>query len=257
MAGERCAPSYASASRAVGLLGHGLRREMGKHMFNGTEAAMTVTNADAKTKADVRSRDIGIVLAGVDFSDLSIEALGAGQGLAAKAAGELHLVHVLPLPTADGLVATRATRELRYAELAGEMQVKLQGLVANVTRPIRRVSLHVRVGKPDLEIAQLAADIAADLIVVGAHGSSGITRLVLGSVSQSLVAHAPCPVLAYRSKSGQPWPDIEPPCADCLAMQRETGRQRLWCDRHQAHHPRAHTYSEVPETFGMGSQTFR
>jgi nucleotide-binding universal stress UspA family protein len=218
---------------------------------------MTVTNADPKTKVDNPRGGISVVLVGIDFSDLSLEAMGAGQDVATKAAGELHLVHVLPLPTADGLVATRATRELRYAEMAGEIQVKLQGLASRVTQPIRRLSLHVRVGKPDVEIAQLAIDIGADLVVVGAHGSSGIARLVLVSVSQSLVAHAPCPVLAYRSKAASPWADIEPPCADCLAVQRETKRQRLWCDRHQAHHPRAHTYSEVPDTFGVGSMTFR
>jgi nucleotide-binding universal stress UspA family protein len=212
---------------------------------------MTVTNANPPIGG------IAVVLAGIDFSDLSIEALGLAQELAANAAGELHLVHVLPLSPADGLVATRASRELRYAELAAETQTELEGLVAKVSPPIRRVSLHVRIGQPDLEIAQLASSIGADLIVVGAHGSTGIARLVLGSTSESLVARAPCPVLAYRSKSAPAWPEIEPPCPDCLAVQGETHRQKLWCSRHEAHHPRAHTYSEIPPAFGMGSQTFR
>jgi hypothetical protein len=64
-------------------------------------------------------------------------------------------------------------------------------------------------------------------------------------------------VLAYRSKTTPAWQEIEPPCPDCIAVRHETHRQKLWCARHEAHHPRAHTYSEVPETFGMGSQTFR
>ena len=38
---------------------------------------------------------------------------------------------------------------------------------------------------------------------------------------------------------------------------RETGRSRLWCDRHTEHHPRAHVYSEIPSSYGLGSQTFQ
>jgi nucleotide-binding universal stress UspA family protein len=216
---------------------------------------MTVDGANGN--GEVRNEPVGVVLAGVDFSDLSLEALAAAQVIAANAAGELHLVHVLPLPPTDAWVATRGSRELRYAELSGEMQVKLAGLIRRVPGPTRRISIHVRVGKPDVEIAQLASDIGADLIVVGAHGTSGLARLVLGSVSQSLVAHAPCPVLAFRSKAAPPWPEIEPPCPDCLAARNATQRKQLWCERHSAHHPQAHTYTEVPESFGVGTMTFR
>jgi len=212
---------------------------------------MTITNGNGK------SAGIAVVLAGVDFSTLSIEAFAVAQDVAAKAGGELHLVHVLPLPAADSFVASRATRELRYAEMASEVQNRLQQLVAHAPAGIKRISLHVRVGSADAEIAQLASDIGADLIVVGTQGLTGIARMVLGSVSESLVRRAPCPVLAYRSKAAPAWPQIEPPCPDCLATQRETQRRQLWCERHAQHHPRAHTYSEFPPSFGIGSMTFR
>jgi nucleotide-binding universal stress UspA family protein len=215
------------------------------------EDAMTLSNANP------RSGGVSVVLVGIDFSELSRDALGVGQSIAANAAGELHLVHVLPLPAADSVVATRSTRELRYAELANEVQAKLEELVAAPAANIRRISLHVRVGKPDVEIAQLASDLGADIIVVGSHGLTGIARLVLGSVSESLVRRAPCPVLAYRPKAAPAWPEIEPPCAECVAVQKETNRAKLWCERHATHHPRAHTYSEIPPSFAMGSQSFR
>jgi hypothetical protein len=76
-------------------------------------------------------------------------------------------------------------------------------------------------------------------------------------VAESLVRHTRCPVLTYRSRSTAAWEQIVPPCVDCLAVQRSTGRTRLWCDRHAQHHPRAHTYSENPSSYGLGSQTFR
>src|SRR5262252_1573314 len=95
------------------------------------EEPMTITNGNGK------SAGIAVVLAGVDFSALSLEAFGVAQDVAAKAGGELHLVHVLPLPAADAFVASRATRELRYAEMASDVQNRLEQLVARAT-PSRR-----------------------------------------------------------------------------------------------------------------------
>src|SRR5215831_10418904 len=115
------------------LLGHGFCNQ-DEAVRNGVEVPMTMSHASSRTSG------IAVVLAGIDFSDLSLEALNLARGLAADAAGELHLVHVLPLPPTDALVATRASRELRYAELAGEIQTKLEGLVDTVPPPIRRIS---------------------------------------------------------------------------------------------------------------------
>ena len=50
-------------------------------------------------------------------------------------------------------------------------------------------------GKPHTFIVQEAKDKAIDLIVMGTHGRSGIKRVLLGSVAQSVIGHAPCPVL--------------------------------------------------------------
>jgi nucleotide-binding universal stress UspA family protein len=46
----------------------------------------------------------------------------------------------------------------------------------------------------------MAADVGADVIVVGSHGRGAIERLLLGSVSEQVVRHAPCPVLVVRPK---------------------------------------------------------
>jgi len=64
-------------------------------------------------------------------------------------------------------------------------------------------------------------------------------------------------VLAFRPKVSSAWDKIEPPCPDCLQVQATTNRATLWCDRHSQHHSRAHTYSELPESYGIGAQTFR
>ena len=58
----------------------------------------------------------------------------------------------------------------------------------------------VRVGHAAEVIDGIAKDWAADLIVMGSHGRGGLGRALLGSVSESTVRHAPCPVMIIRGK---------------------------------------------------------
>jgi nucleotide-binding universal stress UspA family protein len=57
---------------------------------------------------------------------------------------------------------------------------------------------HLKVGTAAAEIVELAEDIGAGLIVMGSRGLGGIRRALMGSVSDSVVRHAPCPVLVVR-----------------------------------------------------------
>ncbi len=59
----------------------------------------------------------------------------------------------------------------------------------------------VLIGDPATEIVHLADQAGADLIIVGSHGRSGVTRLILGSVAESVVRHAHCPVLVCKAKT--------------------------------------------------------
>lgn len=66
------------------------------------------------------------------------------------------------------------------------------------THDLQPVDLNVRVGSPGREISDLASAIHADLIVVPSHGHHGFKRMMLGSVAESIVRHAECPVLILR-----------------------------------------------------------
>jgi len=57
---------------------------------------------------------------------------------------------------------------------------------------------HLRMGRADREIAALAEEIGVGLVVMGSRGRGGIRRALLGSVSDSVVRHAHCPVLVVR-----------------------------------------------------------
>ncbi len=64
-----------------------------------------------------------------------------------------------------------------------------------------KVSTDVLFGSPDSRIVETAEEWSADLIVVGSHGYSRWERLLLGSVSDSIVHHAPCSVLVVRTNT--------------------------------------------------------
>ena len=200
-----------------------------------------------------------VILVGIDFSETSMDALRAAENIAHFApSSELHLVHALGWPS-----VTFGSRELTVFSQQGFTQdlerarEELDKLVAPATREVSRVTGHLKVGPAARIIVQLAADISADLVVVGTHGHTGFDRFLFGSVAEKVVRTAPCPVLTVRPKKVPIWEQIEPPCPACVEMQRSTGGQRLWCEQHSQHHPRPHTYHETPATFGMGSQTFR
>jgi nucleotide-binding universal stress UspA family protein len=90
----------------------------------------------------------------------------------------------------------RARQEIttQYEELTARRAERLQarGLKAEAV---------VRDGDPRSVIVDEAKDWSADLIVVGSHGRTGLARLLLGSVAQSVVSHAPCSVWIVRKKA--------------------------------------------------------
>jgi nucleotide-binding universal stress UspA family protein len=91
-----------------------------------------------------------------------------------------------------------------------------------------RARLHVRVGKPDEQIAGLAADVRADLIVIGAFGlhHGGNTLRTLPS---RVLQNAICPTLVAVMPQAQ---DASPHCGYCDAVREETDGERLFCDAH-------------------------
>jgi nucleotide-binding universal stress UspA family protein len=62
---------------------------------------------------------------------------------------------------------------------------------------------HLRMGQVDLEILALAEELGVGLIVMGSRGLGGVRRALMGSVSDSVVRHAHCPVLVVRQEKGQ------------------------------------------------------
>ena len=127
---------------------------------------------------------------------------------------------------------------------------RLEDLSRRRGRPVsfRKIYSHFRIGSSAEQIVQLAANVDADLVVVGTHGYSGLRRIFLGSVAETVLRLVRCPVWVVRPKDHEVLgrvPEIEPPCKDCLAKRSETGGATFWCERHSEQHVRAHAYHYV------------
>jgi nucleotide-binding universal stress UspA family protein len=213
-------------------------------------------------------RDKAVILVGADYSQNSNDALEAACGFAGTRPDVvIHIVHLARPSAAQpfaGLTQPFAatTDPGTLDELQGEareLEALTQRAAASVLANSARFFGHLRTGNAAREIVQLASDLSADLIVVGTHGRTGVLKLLLGSVAQTVLTNASCPVLVVKPRGLPQWPAIEPPCPDCVDVQKSSQGQRLWCERHAQHHAHAHTYSAHPEGegYGLGAQTFR
>ena len=91
--------------------------------------------------------------------------------------------------------------QIEQEELDSRAQTLLDAQVAQIKAAGGTVAqAYLRIGKPDAEIVALSAEIGAGLIVIGSRGVSGLSRVLIGSVADSVVRHAHCPVWVIRKE---------------------------------------------------------
>ncbi len=134
------------------------------------------------------------ILVATDGSREAELAARTAADLAKSFNSELHVVYVEPaLPMIDQFADSGPERtepesrqlldeQIRHIEEAG-------GTVAEA---------HLRLGRPDDQIVRVSEELGAGLIVTGSRGRGGVRRALMGSVSDSVVRHAHCPVLVVR-----------------------------------------------------------
>lgn len=159
-----------------------------------------------------RSFAIREILFPTDFSDASRLAGTTAADLAREFAARLHILHVVP-PVTD---PTPAPANLRaVAEALGHGLAPVTAITSGLVS--RQIIAYVRKN-------------AIDLVVMGTHGRTGVSRALLGSVAEAVVRHAPCRVLtvpaefpapaAVRMREGPEGPETTS-CAVCGAATRE------------------------------------
>ena len=124
-------------------------------------------------------RPVREILVATDFSGSAVAAADVAVGYARRFGARLHLLHVWQTPISSG---PRTALEQLASALGPDVPI--------VTA--------VETGSPAVSILHYARDHEIDLIVVGTHGRTGFSRALIGSVAESVVRSAPCPVLAVR-----------------------------------------------------------
>jgi nucleotide-binding universal stress UspA family protein len=134
-----------------------------------------------------------IVLLATDGSEEARIASRMAASISQSTGSELHLVHVAGTGGSDSRVYEQVRQ--RAHNLLEEQAEKMRDAGATIAKK------HLRNGQPDQEIVALAEELGAGLIVMGGRGRGGMTRALMGSVSDSVVRHASCPVLVARGSS--------------------------------------------------------
>lgn len=142
------------------------------------------------------------LLAPVDLDELAVVGLMVARDFARKEGAMLYLLHVVPQDEfgllqakyrpwetggGDGMHAARVA-ECALTRMAGERLG--EGIELEVM---------IRSGDPAPVVLEVQREIAADLIVMGARGRSGVAHTRLGSVAEAVAREAPCPVLTVRA----------------------------------------------------------
>jgi nucleotide-binding universal stress UspA family protein len=139
---------------------------------------------------------IGNILVPVDFSECAQTAVRYALGMASQFHAEVTLVHVVEqiIYPGDWMYPPLAMSDFA-AEKRDQVLEKMQALVSE---PSGKVNYVVRVGRAWQEVTDLAKETKADLLVLATHGYTGLKHVLLGSVAEKIVRHAPCPVLTVR-----------------------------------------------------------
>jgi nucleotide-binding universal stress UspA family protein len=141
------------------------------------------------------------IVVGTDGSEHSLKAVTRAMALAEQRGAELHIVHVLHIPS--NLLGALSQVPADIAELARSQQHMVWETVAPIIEgapmEVHKVDLD---GYPPDAIVDYAKSIGADLIVVGSRGRGELAALVLGSTSHRIVHLAPCDVLVVKGECG-------------------------------------------------------
>lgn len=144
------------------------------------------------------------ILLPTDFSIHSAAATKYACELASRFDAELHLLHLLETHLSS---TPEFAMGLALPKYINESRTAAEKSLASVLDPkwsAGRTVIHAVVeGSPKAEIVRYARKQDIDLIVLATHGRTGLSHVLMGSVAESVVRTAPCPVLTVRPEGHQ------------------------------------------------------
>lgn len=138
-----------------------------------------------------------LILVPTDFSARAQEALDYALKLAKRLDASVCIMHAYLMPVASWEGAWAFPQDV-ITELESASRAQLESTLAKARETLPATSAKFYSGDPREGVPELAAALKADLIVMGTHGRRGLARAVMGSVTETVLRHAPCAVLAVR-----------------------------------------------------------
>jgi nucleotide-binding universal stress UspA family protein len=145
--------------------------------------------------------DIKKILIPTDFSENASHAMEYGIQLAKQLGAKVLLLHVIPLGTYVSAASSAPLPAEAIDALADSARKNIaeQGQKLSKSHGVP-VEVLVVDGPPPATIADLAKAQAADLIVMGTQGRTGLKHVLLGSIAEHVVRHSTIPVLTFRHR---------------------------------------------------------
>ena len=143
---------------------------------------------------------INRILCPVDFSKPSARALEYALALAERLGAQVDVVHAYEPPAyavADGTIELPPYLQ---EGLAKRLRERLEQFVKETAAEASKTTVHLAEGVPYLQIVEVAKQQQADLIVIGTHGRTGLSHMMLGSVAERVVRTSEVPVLTVHAK---------------------------------------------------------
>jgi nucleotide-binding universal stress UspA family protein len=182
---------------------HGLRGI--KHALLGSVAERTariapcpVLTVRAGAPSDARFRKLLVPL---DFSPHTDQVLELAIELAKQHGAELHLLHAYSLPVGVTMAYGVAIPPTVWEGLQEAASERLAEALARVKAAGLKAETHLVTEPAADAVTEAAAELGADLIVMGTHGLTGLKHALLGSVAERVLRTAPCPVLIAKQKA--------------------------------------------------------
>ncbi len=171
--------------------------DRGLHIL-GSAAEHVVRYADCPVLV-VRPSPAGKVLAATDFSDPALPAVRAGAAEARHRKADLTILHAIELlPLMAPYFGDPSGAQLR--DLSDQMRTLWQQRLDECVHRFKaKGGGLLRDGLAAAAILSSASELPAELLVVGTHGRTGVSRIAMGSVAEAVVRAAPCSVLVVRS----------------------------------------------------------
>lgn len=141
---------------------------------------------------------IRTILHATDFSESAEAAFSLATMLAREHGARVIVLHVCPPPICHGETIARRQDPSYEADL---WEMLDQYHAPDPQTPIERLLVE---GNPAEQIVRVAHEEGCDLLVLGTHGRTGLSRLMLGSIAEEVLRKASCPVLTVRTPTARP-----------------------------------------------------